>query len=127
MRLTTNIEDIDILQKFIDWLCSELRINPRSLDVYAEDDLVCAFGMCVDTSSDEFMILVKTKGRTITQYFNTIAHEMIHVKQFMKENLGHFLDSCSDVPYMEHWWEIEAHKESFPLVVKFTEAIQNGL
>ena len=83
--------------------------------------------MCVDISSHEFTILVKTKGRTITQYFNTIAHEMIHIKQFMKENLGYFLDNYSDVPYMERWWEIEAHKESFPLVVKFTEAIQNGL
>jgi hypothetical protein len=124
MNLTINTPHEGLVQKFVEWLCKELQINPRGLEIYAQDDLDGALGMCMDVSEDEFMILVKTKHRDIGDYFVTIAHEMIHVKQYLKENLGHWMDNCSDIPYMERWWEVEAFGESIPLVEKFAKGLQ---
>lgn len=124
MNLTIATPHQDLVAKFVEWLCRELQINPRVLEIYAQDDLGGALGMCMDVSEDEFMILIKTKHRDIGDYFMTIAHEMIHVKQYLKENLGHWMDTCSDVPYRQRWWEIEAFGESGPLVEKFAKGLQ---
>jgi hypothetical protein len=124
MQLIVNAPHQNMVEKFVGWLCVELQISPRSLEVYAQDDLDGALGMCVDVSEDEFMILVKTKHRDLADYFVTIAHEMIHVKQYLKENLGHWMDTCSDTPYRQRWWEIEAFGLSAPLVEKFAKGLK---
>lgn len=123
MNITVATPHPQLVKKFVEWLCDELQIRPRNLEVYAQDDLEGALGLCMDVSDDEFMILVKTEHRDIGDYFVTIAHEMIHVKQYLKENLGHWLDSCSDIPYMQRWWEVEAFGESGPLVEKFAKGL----
>jgi hypothetical protein len=81
--------------------------------------------LCIDESEDEFIILVKEQSRDLQDMFITIAHEMIHVKQHMKENLGWFLDNYGDIPYRERWWEKEAFDKSVPLVVKFAAHMIN--
>jgi hypothetical protein len=81
-------------------------------------------GMCIDDSDGNFIILVKEENRTITQICTTIAHELIHVKQYMKDNLGWFLDNRGDTLYTDCWWEKEAFSGSFALVEKFTKTLQ---
>jgi len=49
---------------------------------------------------------------------------MIHVKQYMKENLGWFVDNRSYIPYLERWWEKEAFSGAVPLVEKFIKTLQ---
>lgn len=122
MFLTTQVPNATLAQKFILWLCHELNIQPDAVSVYGEDDMD-VLGMCIDDSETEFTILVKTGSHDIGQIFNTIAHEMIHVKQYMKENLGMLLDDCEHIPYMERWWEVEAFGNSAPLVEKFAKGL----
>lgn len=126
MIMQTQIDNSTTVQRFVLWLCCELSIKPDSISVYGEDHIDGGVnGLCMDDSPSDFVILVKTKNRTVTDVFNTIAHEMIHVKQYMKENLGHWLDTCQDIPYMERWWEVEAFSNSFGFVERFVNEFYN--
>jgi hypothetical protein len=113
-----------LVEQFVNFICKELSINPLKLTIasYDEDDNLN--GLCMDESDNEFIILVKETDRNIGEIFTTIAHEMIHVKQYMKENLGWFLDNRKDIPYMDRWWEKEAFKDAVPLVEKFASTFK---
>ena len=119
MDINTNYENPTLVSHFVMWVCDYFKISPAHINIEISDDL-SNNGYCIDVSDDEFLILVKG-GRDIGNIFNTIAHEMIHVKQYIKENLGSLLDSCSDIPYMERWWEVEAFGNSADLVKKFAD------
>lgn len=110
--------------KFVDYLINELNVIPEKLVVANHDSSDDNLGLCIDLSSTEFLILVKTDNRNIGEVFTTIAHEMVHVKQYMKENLGWFLDNRSHIPYHERWWEREAFEKSIMLVEKFAKGLK---
>lgn len=111
-----------LIKRFVKFLCKELCILPREI-IIANCDVKENNGMCIDENKGKYIILVKQKDRDIGQVFTTIAHEMIHVKQYMTQGLGHFLDTQSDVPYLERWWEKEARENSVPFVEKFSKLI----
>jgi hypothetical protein len=112
-----------LVSDFVNFACKELGINPEKITVASWDIEDEISGMCIDESESEFIILVNETERNLTEVFNTIAHEMIHVKQYMKENLGWFLDNRSYIPYRERWWEKEAFENSVSLVKKFAEGL----
>lgn len=125
MLLTTEVPNPKLAQRFILWLCQELQVFPDSISVYGEDVIDGNInGLCIDISDTEYVILVKTAERDIGQVFCTIAHEMVHVKQYMKENLGQHLDNCQHIPYRERWWEVEAFSKSVALVEKFARGLK---
>jgi hypothetical protein len=123
-HIITFMKHDSLVQQFVNFICKELSINPLKLTIasYDEDDNLN--GLCMDESDSEFIILVKETDRNIGEIFTTIAHEMIHVKQYMKENLGWFLDNRKDIPYMDRWWEKEAFKDAVPLVEKFASTFK---
>lgn len=125
MLILTDLSNQKLVEKFAEFLCREFEIFPKSISIaqfIPEDD---SLGLCIDENEDEFLILVKEENRNIGEVFTTIAHEMIHVKQYMKENLGWFLDNRSHIPYLERWWEIEAFTNAVPLVEKFAKGLNN--
>jgi len=112
-----------LVTDFVNFTCKELNINPEKITVASWDVGKEIHGICIDESDTEFIILVNEAERNLTEVFTTIAHEMIHVKQHMKENLGWFLDNCSYIPYLERWWEKEAFSLSLPLIEKFVKTL----
>ena len=110
-----------LMTLFVQFLCLELDIRPGSISVapYEIDD--GNYGICIDDTDSDFVIFVKESGRNVGEIFTTVAHEMVHVKQYMKENLGWFLDNRSYIPYRERWWEQEAYAKAVPLVEKFAQ------
>lgn len=106
----------------------ELSIEPLKIGVASCDlsESMCT-GMCLESVDGDgnFLIFVDEKDRNLTKVFVTIAHEMVHVKQYMNENLGWLLDNRSDIPYESRWWEIEAFEKSVEYVKKFAEIIKN--
>lgn len=117
------VQSSSLVEKFVKFLCTELDVRPTSVSVvpYEMDNGIV--GLCLDLTDEDFVIFVKEKDRDIGQVFVTVAHEMIHVKQYMKENLGQLLNSCQDVPYVERWWEKEAYANATPLVEKFAKKL----
>jgi hypothetical protein len=124
MILSTRLDhSYDLLvNEFVKFLCSELSINPREITIVGED-ISNGLGHCIDVDEESFLILVKETDRNIGQVFTTIAHEMIHVKQYMTQELGRLLDEQSDVPYEQRWWEREAYENAVPLVEKFSKKL----
>lgn len=127
MIIETSISHPAVVRSFVKFLCKELDIQPKRITVAEWEELESnILGLCIDESEDEFIILVKEQSRDLQDMFITIAHEMIHVKQHMKENLGWFLDNGSThTLYLERWWEKEAFRDSVPLVVKFAAHMTN--
>lgn len=115
----------DLVKKFVMFICKEYSILPRKISIEGYD-LVGNNGMCFDEEEGKFTILVKN-GRDLVHLFTTVAHEMIHVKQYMTQDLGTLLDENYDLPYEERWWEEEAFENAHKLVEKFSEKIKiNG-
>ncbi len=121
----TLIAHPNLVEKFTNFLCGELDIAPTRITIAPYEDEAEILGLCLDESETEFILLIKENDRDIGEIFTTIAHEMIHVKQYMKENLGWFLDNRSNIPYLERWWEKEAFGNAVPLVEKFTKTLKN--
>ena len=48
---------------------------------------------------------------------------MIHVKQYMTQDLGTLLDEYKTVPYLDRWWEQEAFDNSVSFVEKFSKQV----
>jgi len=114
-----------LVEKFVTFICKEYSILPRKISIESYN-LVGNTGMCFDEPDGKFTILVK-EGRDLSQLFTTIAHEMIHVKQYMKQDLGTLLDEHYDLAYEDRWWEEEAFNGAIPLVEKFAGKIKiNG-
>lgn len=129
---TVGFNDPTLISTFVNFLCKELQIHPKLITVESMHSNVHletkSLGLCIDIDTEEFVIMVYEKNRNITEICNTIAHEMIHVRQFLKDNLNHWINTCWDIPYKKRWWEVEASSSSFDLVKKFTENIKyNGI
>lgn len=123
-EIFVNLPWKSLVEDFVRFACVELAIKPKSI-ILADYDIVDdTLGLCIDETPEDFIILVHTKDRNLGQVFVTLAHEMVHVKQYMNENLGWFMDNRSHIPYMERWWEREAFETSVPLVEKFAKGLK---
>jgi len=114
-----------LVNLFVRFLCDELCVYPCEITIVSED-IESGLGLCFDIEPNKFLILVKESGRRVDQVLTTIAHEMIHVKQYMTQELGRLLDEQKDVPYEERWWEKEAYTNAVPLVEKFVKKISSS-
>ena len=127
MIIETAISNPHMVKSFVRFLCIELDIKPKRITVAEWEELESnVIGLCIDESEDEFIILVKEKTRNMQEMLVTIAHEMIHVKQHMKENLGWFLDNRGHIPYLKRWWEKEAFNNALPLYKKYINIALNS-
>lgn len=117
--IQTQVSNPSLVDKLARFLCDEFDIRPEKLTIVSYEVEDGNVGLCIDESDTEFIVFVREKNRNIGEICTTIAHEMIHVKQYMKENLGWFLDNRKDIPYMDRWWEKEAYEGAVPLVEKF--------
>jgi hypothetical protein len=111
--------DQKLTNDFVKFCCNQLGIKPRQLYVNGYDDISEDLkGYCIDVEDDVFTIATSTKDRNITEIYTTIAHELVHVKQYMKQNLGVLLES-SVLDYYNTWWEVEARNLSVDLMCAY--------
>lgn len=126
MNIEISDLDLTLTTNFIHFCCDELNIWPSLITVEGWDNtfLDGATGLCYEVNSkDEYLIMVSTTDRNTTEIYDTIAHEMIHVKQFMKDNLNKSLCKRHRPVYRERWWEKEANQNSFELVKKYVDIL----
>lgn len=120
------VELDDVLtEDFVTFCCFELDISPELITVEGWDEPFKdgALGLCYEVNDNkEYLIMVCKQNRTATAIYNTIAHEMVHVKQFMKQDLGSTIEAHKPA-YNDRWWEIEASKKSLDLVKKYVDIL----
>lgn len=116
-----------ILRNAIDYAIDYLGLS--SYDITAEfiyDDMCDGLnGMIIDDADDYYTIVVDDK-RLILHIIRTTFHEMVHMRQHICDGLGMKLDNCSNIPYLEREWEIEAVLVSKLMVEDYIERTLNG-
>lgn len=123
--MNIKVENLDeaLTKDFVNFCCKELDIAPNYIEIVGDENVGDRTGACIDLSENDFMIIVETGNRNLTQIYTTIAHEMVHVKQYMKEDLGNLLDK-DKTPYFQRWWETEAREKSLDFVKKFVDILE---
>jgi Zn-dependent peptidase ImmA (M78 family) len=112
--------DKDFVSSAIALFCDALGIKIPNLLIYM-DETIKPNGVCYRNNDTEFMILLKD-GRSDAETMITLAHELVHVKQYLVDDLSNKFDDS--IPYMERWWEKEAFELEVVLTKLLIETIQ---
>lgn len=100
----------------VEFFCACLEIAVPNLLIYI-DNVMEANGECYENYHGEYMILLKERSQF--EMKQTLAHELTHVKQFLRDGLGVHIDTS--IPYEERWWEREAFEKEQILIELFSE------
>ena len=112
--------DKNFIESAVNLFCDSLGISVPNLLIYM-DETIRPNGACYRNSPEEFMILLKD-GRSDAETMITLAHELVHVKQYLLDGLSEQWDAS--IPYMERWWEQEAYEKEVELTKLLIEAIE---
>lgn len=118
----------DYVEKMVNYCITMLMPRMKSLDitVVLKDLKGSAFGYCLSETTRDFEIEVDSK-LTLRKMLTTVAHEMVHVKQYARRELtGDYTwqgrtynpKNCN---YWDQPWEIEAHGRETGLFVRWAE------
>jgi hypothetical protein len=113
--------NVGFVNSAVDLFCSALDIQKPNLHIFT-DSTISPNGACYRNSDDDFMIVLKERDHG--DMMVTLAHEMVHVKQYLLDGLSDKWDSS--IPYMERWWEQEAYEKEVELTKLLIEAVENG-
>jgi len=114
-----------LTEQFVKFCCKQLNISPPKIFVEGWDSPLFnkANGLCYEVEHNyEYLIMVYVTDRNITEIYNTIAHELIHVEQFLNKELNNHIKREKPI-YSERWWEKEASIKSLDLVKKYVDIL----
>lgn len=114
--------DKNFIQDAVKLFCIALEIKMPTILIYT-DETIKPNGVCYRNDETEFMILLKD-GRSDAETMITLAHELVHVKQYLVDDLSNKFDDS--IPYMERWWEQEAFELEVALTELLIQAITDG-
>ena len=110
------------------WYCIDKlgmgRMRTLEIDVSLKKiDTACGYCLCIDERDFELEI-----GKTLSlrRLLETVAHEMVHVKQYARKELtvNHAWKGVPIDPETEYWdlpWEIEAHGREVGLFIRWAQ------
>lgn len=107
--------------KIILLFCGALGIEVPNLHVFVDDTIGVA-GACYQNDYDDYLIALRQQD--YGQMIVTLAHELVHVKQYVLDGLAEKWDTS--IPYRERWWEIEAYEKEVELTKMLIEAVTIG-
>jgi len=126
-----------VAEKFMPRLKDKITINLEFVSGLIKRENI--YGDCIWEDEDyrprEFTIRVDA-GMDMRKTLTTIAHEMVHVKQYAKDEMkqlfctakirfaGQYYDQDQD--YWDRPWEIEAHGREVGLFVRWAEKNGHG-
>jgi hypothetical protein len=123
MAIETFGLDHNFIVKCLNRFAVMLEINlPENICIFV-DDTIRVNGACYQNDHDDYMIVLKIQDEE-GDMVQTLAHEMVHVKQFLKDDLASLFRT--DIPYMERWWEIEAYKKEIDLMKDLIAKVESG-
>lgn len=114
INLFTNLGDSKIntkIEEFIYTACQELDINESTYDLNIDFIMDLEAHGFTDGDTDEANIQIKADLQ-FDEMILTLAHELIHAKQFLKGDLvdqTYIGEDYSTVEYPEQPWELEAY------------------
>lgn len=121
-------------QSMVEFCVKTLMPRMRTLDITVK---LCkpqgAMGYCLETDNDRTFEIELDKTQSMRNLLETLAHEMVHVKQYARRELHPSTDlwcgktvNPKKVSYWDLPWEIEAHGREVGLFVRYCEANKLG-
>jgi len=121
-------------QSMVEFCVKTLMPQMRTLDITVK---LCkpqgAMGYCLETDNDRTFEIELDKTQSMRNLLETLAHEMVHVKQYARRELNPRVDCWMGKTYnpkkVSYWdlpWEIEAHGRETGLFVRYCEANKLG-
>ena len=77
------------------------------IDIELKKNIKCDADVVSGDEHREYIMRVR-KGQSEENLLTSVFHEMVHVKQDVRKE--HPLFDCSEIPYLERPWEIEAYE-----------------
>lgn len=108
-----------LLEIFTHYCCEELNLLKVKIELNVCDIDDSLRGYVLD-EEDDYKVFVRN-NMDIDTTCKTIAHELMHVKQFVFNNLREHIQNNSGVDYENTWWEEQAFKGSFKIYKKFVD------
>ena len=116
-------------QSMVEFCVKTLMPKMNSLDITVN---LCkpdgAMGYCLETENNRTFELEIDRTQPLRRMLETLAHEMVHVKQYARRELDPSIDAwCGKtvnpkkVNYWDLPWEIEAHGRETGLFVRYCE------
>jgi hypothetical protein len=119
--ITTEGLDHKFIEQCVEHFCDLLDITVPNIFIFI-DDTMKVLGACYENEPGDYMITLRDQadGHMIL----ALAHEMVHVKQFMCNSLSNTFDPM--IPYNERWWEIEACEKEVVLMTSLINKVLDG-
>lgn len=118
--------DNRFVEKCVEHFCDLLEIAIPKILVFVDDTSAVETGdiagACYENEPGDYMIVLKTQ--TPSKMISTLAHELVHVKQFVVDELSKKFDSS--IPYLDRWWEKEAIEKEKTMMDSLVEQIVSG-
>lgn len=109
----------DFTYKVVKFFCDALGIGVPSLHIFV-DDTISVAGACYQNDHDDYLIALRQQD--LGQMIVTLAHELVHVKQYVLDGLAEKWDTS--IPYRERWWEVEAYEKEVELTKLLIDAVE---
>ena len=121
-------------QSMVEFCIKTLMPRMRTLDISVK---LCkpkgALGYCLEGDTKREFELEIDKTQPMRKMLETIAHEMVHVKQFARREMHPEKDEWYGKTYnpkkISYWdlrWEVEAHGREVGLFIRWAEANDLG-
>lgn len=125
IEIVVEVTDIDekLTRDFIDYCCEALSIKPESILVGEKNKIIekDSLGMYCKVEEDTYIIDTSTTGKTLTEIYKTIAHELVRVKQYEKNRMS---KPSYIPPDQQKTWDIEAERKSYFLVKEYVDILK---
>ena len=132
LSLSINYEEVsegqmNVIKDILTFTTKQLNIDTKDYNVeISVDDIADGTnGMLFDNMKEKKFTMLIQDDRPLNDIIITMVHEMVHVKQFILDDLEKEIDKGSDMPYLERWWEVEAFSKTNEIIEKYCEMKKN--
>jgi len=117
-------------KKMVEFCAKTMMPRMKNLDITVN---LCkpdgALGYCLELDNNREFEIEIDRSQSLRKLLETVAHEMVHVKQYARRELNANIDGCwmgktVDPKKTNYWdlpWEIEAHGRETGLFVRYCE------
>lgn len=120
-----------IIKEVVDFANTNLNIHEEDfkIEIFLDDIEEGTNGMLIDDIPNKKFIMLVQNGRHISHILMTIVHELVHVKQYIRDGLAEVGENIfKTVPYLERWWEKEAFEKTSQIIENYIRHLEkNGL
>ena len=116
-------------QRMVEFCVKTLMPRMKTLDIEVKlCKPTCALGYCLELDNQRQFEIEIDKTQPLRRLLETVAHEMVHVKQYARRELHPSTDAWMGKTYnpkkISYWdlpWEIEAHGREIGLFIRYCE------